>query len=312
LAALQRRLALRLDVISPGAPFPGWTRGLQAALDRLAIAALRLPRGTLAGPVLSRELGRALEFADYRAYVPGDDPKLVDWRAYNRLDRLYLKQYREERARTITILIDGSASLDWGDGDTHKGLYARRLAAALAWIALGRLERAEVFVLRRDSAERLPTVVGRAGAAGLFKALGNLHEDGPMDLSRAVQEALTKTSGNGPIFLLTDLLDADWQSALHAIAARNRGGVVLQLLAPDEYHPAFGDEVELEDSETGELRQTRFGPTEVSEYKTRLATLLDEVGDLSRRLGLRHVACDTAEPLADALLKRLPKAGVLR
>src|SRR5258708_464444 len=127
------------------ANFPGWSRGLQAALDRLSIAAPRSPRSQLAGPVLSRDVGRALEFADYRAYTPGDDPKLVDWRAYARLDRLYLKQYREERARTISVLVDASASLDWGDGDSHKGLYARRIAAALAWIALGRLERVQIL-----------------------------------------------------------------------------------------------------------------------------------------------------------------------
>src|SRR3954451_17563050 len=99
-----------------GAAFPAWERGLVAALDRLSIGAFRAPRGQLAGPVLSRDVGRALEFADYRAYTPGDDPKLVDWRAYARLDRLYLKQYREERARTVSVLVDVSSSLDFGDG----------------------------------------------------------------------------------------------------------------------------------------------------------------------------------------------------
>jgi uncharacterized protein (DUF58 family) len=312
LDALQRRHALSHDVLPSGAPFPGWSHGLQAALDRLTIAALRSPRGQLAGPVLSRELGRALEFADYRAYAPGDDPKLVDWRAYNRLDRLYLKQYREERARTISVLVDASASLDWGEGEAHKGSYARRLAAALAWIALGRLERAQLFVLRNDGAERLPAPVGRSGTATLFTALGALREEGSLSLGPAVRAALRNARGQGPVFLVSDFFDAEWPSALQAIAARNQGGVVVQVLGPDEWDPPLGDEVELEDSETGELRQTRFGPSELVEYRHRLSTFVAEVADLSRRLGLRHVALDTGEPFADAVLKRLPAAGILQ
>ncbi len=283
-----------------------------AAMDRQAIASLRSPRGQLAGPVLSRELGRALEFADYRAYAPGDDPKLVDWRAYNRLDRLYLKQYREERARTIGVLIDASASLDWGEAEAHKGVYARRLAASLAWIALGHLERVQLFVLKGQSAEQVPAPVGRPGAAALFKALATLREEGPLQLSAAVGSGLRQMRGHGPMFLVSDLFDSDWQPALQAIAARDQGGVILQVLSPDEWDPPLGDEVELEDCETGELRQTRFGPSELSEYRRRLAGFVDEVANLSRRLGLRHIALDSGEPLVDAVLKRLPAAGVLQ
>src|ERR687886_247940 len=106
------------EVRSPERSFPDWPPGFAEALEQLALAARR----------------PALEFADHRPYSPGDDPRLVDWRAYARLDRLYLKQFLEERSRTLTLLLDASASLDWGDGAAHKGRYARQVAAALAWI----------------------------------------------------------------------------------------------------------------------------------------------------------------------------------
>ena len=292
--------------------FPGWSRDLQAALDRLAIASPRAPRGRLAGPVISRALGRALEFADYRAYSPGDDPKLVDWRAYNRLDRLYLKQYREERARTISLLVDGSASLDWGDAEQHKGLYARRLAAALAWIALGRLERVDAFILREERAEALPAPVGRLGAARLFKALAEVREHGRLSLTAAVSHGLRQIRGDGPAFLISDLLDPDWTGALRLLAPREQRDAILQVLAPDEWDPPLGDEVELEDSETGELRQTRLGPSERNEYRSRLNEFQEEISSLSRQLGLRDVALDTGDSLPDVLLKRLPAAGILQ
>jgi uncharacterized protein (DUF58 family) len=291
---------------------PGWTRGVQAAVDRLSIAAPYPARSQLAGSVVSRSLGRALEFADYRAYAPGDDPKLVDWRAYNRLDRLYLKQFREERSRTITLLVDGSASLDFGEGDLHKGLYARRLAAALAWIGLGRMERVCCFVLRGESAVAVPTPTSRSTALGLFRALEEVSEAGPVALGPAVANALRQVRGaSGPAFLLSDLLDSDWPAVVRLLAAREQGDVLLQVLAPEEWEPPLGDEVELQDSETGEVRQTRFGPHELSEYRERLAAFLEDIGAECRRYGMRHVPLNTATPLADTLLRTLPRAGVL-
>jgi uncharacterized protein (DUF58 family) len=292
--------------------FPGWSRNLQAALDRLSIAAPRPARGQRAGAVLSRSLGRALEFADYRAYAPGDDPKLVDWRAYNRLDRLYLKQFREERARTIALLVDASASLDWGEAAQHKGLYSRQLAAALAWVGLGHLEQVQTFVLRGNTAQALPRPVARAGAMTLFRALGEIREQDRLSLAPAVGDALRQLRGHGLLFLITDLLDADWSAALRLLAQREQQDVVLQVLAPDEWDPPLGDEVELQHAESGELRQTRFGPAERNAYRARLQAFVEEIGATARRLGLRHVALDTAEPIGDTLLKRLPTAGILQ
>jgi uncharacterized protein (DUF58 family) len=292
--------------------FPGWSRGLQAALERLSIAAPRPATALRAGPVLSRSLGRALEFADYRAYAPGDDPKLVDWRAYNRLDRLYLKQFHEEHARTIAILVDGSASLDWGEGDRHKGLYARQMAAALAWIALGHTERVQTFVLHGDSAQALPTPMVRSGVVALFRALGDVRHTDRLMLASAVRDALRQLRGSGPLFFISDLLDDDWASALRLLAQREQHDVILQMLAPDEWDPPLGDEVELQDSESGELRQTRFGPSERNAYRARLEAFVKDISSSARRLGLRHLALNTADPLSDTLLKRLPAAGVLK
>jgi hypothetical protein len=114
------------------------------------------------------------------------------------------------------------------------------------------------------------------------------------------------------VFLISDLLDADWASSLHLLGARNQGDVILHVLAPDEWDPPLGDEVELQDSETGELRQTRFGPNECREYRSRLQVLVSDIDRLSRRLDLRYLSLNTGEPLATTLLQRLPAAGVLQ
>jgi hypothetical protein len=154
--------------------------------------------------------------------------------------------------------------------------------------------------------------VRRHGIAALFTALGETREQGPLSLHAAVDSAIAQLRGQGPIVLLSDLLDSDWSGALHAIAARDQGGYVLQVLGPDEWDPPLGDEVELQDSETGELRQTRFGPAERSEYQHRLRTFVGAISTTCQRIGLTHVVLNTASPLSETVLKRLPSAGVLR
>jgi uncharacterized protein (DUF58 family) len=254
--------------------------------------------------------GRALEFADYRPYTPGDDPKLVDWRAFSRLGRLYLKQYEEERSRTLTLLVDASASLDWGEGDAHKGRFARRLGAALAWISLSRHEPVRLFLLRDGGARPVAPTATRAGAQDLFDALGGVRERGAAGLATAVGAALRGRRASGPVVLLTDLLEPDWAEALRTLAGTGEG-IALHVLAPDEWEPGLGDEVELEDAETGELRPSRLGPPELAAYAERLGAYLAQVQAECARLQIAHVALNTGVSLQDTVLRRLTAAGIL-
>lgn len=289
--------------------FPGWTPSFQSALERLAISVHRPARSQHSGGVRSRVRGRAIEFADYRPYSPGDDPKLVDWRAYARLGRLYLKQSEEERARTVTLLVDVSASMDFGEGDAHKGLYARKIASALAWIALNHHESIRVILLRDGSTSRLVHTASRSGAALLFRQLAGVRENGETRLGASLEIA-QRGLPPGPIILLTDLLDPHWLQALEILGSA-REAALLQTLAPTEWEPPLGEEVELQDSETGEIRATRLGPTELAGYRDQLDTFLTQIRQHCNRLGIIHVALSTGISLKDALLRQLPAAGVL-
>jgi uncharacterized protein (DUF58 family) len=198
-----------------GSLFPGWPPQLSAALNRLSLAVRRRARSPYAGAVRSVSRGRALEFAAHRPYTPGDDPRLIDWRAYSRLDRVFLKQFDEERARRVTLLLDASASMgalgpDDDAPDAHKGLFARRLAAALAWVALGRGDGVRAVLLKSGRAETLPPVGSRAGVGALFDALSSVREDGGVGLGGAVRAALASLPPGtaGPVLLISDLLRA--------------------------------------------------------------------------------------------------------
>ncbi|PZN06820.1 MAG: DUF58 domain-containing protein, partial [Bacillota bacterium] len=133
-----------------------------ALLNRLRLLGRRPLAGRIAGPHRSSRKGSSLEFADYREYVRGDDPRRLDWRALARLDRPYVREYADERDRVVHLLLDGSASLGFGGKDRR----LKELAAALAYVALRQGDRVELTLLRGTTAQRVAIARGPAGRSG--------------------------------------------------------------------------------------------------------------------------------------------------
>src|SRR5829696_5676301 len=103
-----------------------------ARIDKLGLRAHKVVEGTISGLHRSPLHGVSVEFATYREYSPGDDLKRLDWRAYARSDRFYIKRYEEESNLRATLLLDASASMRYGRGAMTKFQYAATLAASLA------------------------------------------------------------------------------------------------------------------------------------------------------------------------------------
>src|SRR6478736_866411 len=112
-------------------------------LEYLSILSKRLFTGQLRAERRTRRRGTGLEFADYRQYVPGDDFRHLDWKAYLRLNRLILKLFEEEEDLPIYLFVDSSQSMTYGQ--PSKLDYARRVAAALCYIGLANLDRVNVI-----------------------------------------------------------------------------------------------------------------------------------------------------------------------
>src|SRR5207244_4626647 len=112
------------------------------ALEALTLSGRRIPSGRTAGQWRSRASGSSVEFADYRTYAPGDEFRRIDWNAYARLERLFVRLYRAEEDLALTLVLDVSASMGWGR-PRSKGRLAAQLAGALAFIALQRGDRVD-------------------------------------------------------------------------------------------------------------------------------------------------------------------------
>lgn len=298
-----------------GEPFPGWDAAFAAALGQLRFARRHPASGRWAGPDRSRQKGRGLEFVDHRPYAPGDEPRLVDWRAYARHRRLLTRQYEEDRERAVLILLDRSESTDFGEGSAHKAGWSLRLAAALAQI--GALHQATVWVvlLEAGGPRFLPRVAGRAGIGGLFALLQAAPPPrGGVRLPAALGAALNRPLPPGPAVLISDLLDPEWPGAvaqMGTLAARGFDPAVVQPLAPEEWEPPLAGELELEDSETGALREAVLNPRGLLEYQERLRGFLAAVRGECHRRGIVHAAVNTATAVTRTVLEELPRTGLL-
>src|SRR3954452_12043007 len=141
-------------------------------LDRLSLLTKRAMAGDMQGERRSPRRGSSVEFADFRPYVAGDDIRQIDWNLYARMERFFLKLFVAEEELTIHLLVDNTASMDWGE--PNKLLYARRAAGAFGYIALSSLDRVTVMAFGDGAARQLPGVRGKRGALPLFDFLQKL------------------------------------------------------------------------------------------------------------------------------------------
>src|SRR6476661_10056667 len=138
-------------------------------LERLTIISRRRLMGHGKGDRRSIRRGTSIEFVDYRHYVPGDDPRQVDWNIYGRSGGLFVKLFEEEEVLTVHLLLDNSRSMDWGS--SNKLLFARRLAAALGYIALVGSTRLLVSAIGENVEARFGPSWGRREMGGLLRFL---------------------------------------------------------------------------------------------------------------------------------------------
>jgi uncharacterized protein (DUF58 family) len=206
----------------------------------LGLAARTIVEGLHAGDNRSPYHGFSVEFADHRAYSAGDDLRRVDWKVLGRTDRFFVKRYRQETSCTVTLVIDSSASMDYGSDDQHKLTCAQRLAAAMGWLVLDQRD----AVVLRSFDQRSRVRVARAASPGsideVLYALALIKPDGPTDVASAIDQAVAEARKRGIIVLISDLLDDEDRTVASVRRARVAGHEVLV------FHTLHHDELTLD------------------------------------------------------------------
>ena len=280
---------------------------LLTQLEQAAFASKRTFRGRVKGERKSPRKGSSVEFSDYRPYEVGDDPRYVDWNVFGRLDRLYLKLFVDEEDFCVHLLLDGSASMDFGE--PNKFYYARQLAAALAFVGLVNHERVGIGVLRDRLMEGWSPTRGRTQFFPLSGFLASLSPHGETSLIQAMKQYAAGAKEIGLAIVISDLLDPrGYESGLRALRERRFDLHVIHLLAPEEMEPTGGGDVRLFDAESGEVRELTLDAEALRDYRRRRDEFLTRAEQycVANEISYHRVITDT--PLHDLLLRRLKGA----
>jgi uncharacterized protein (DUF58 family) len=281
-----------------------FVRELEVLRRRLDVRA----RSGQTGEHLAKRRGGSSEFAEHRAYEPGDDLRRIDWAAYARSGEPVLKLFRAEEDLIARVVCDGSASL--GFGDPPKIDVARRLAAAVAYLTLARSERAQVFVAGAGLKGETSPARGKAGLSPVLRALEGIVPEGKTDLGRAVDQVVRRSARPGLLAVVSDFFDRG--PVLDAIGRAARVGhdvALVQVVAPDEIEPALEGDWALEDAETGEVVEVTMDAAAIEAYALCFAGLCEELRGFARKHRATYVRARTDEPLAD-VARRLVSRSV--
>jgi hypothetical protein len=307
-----------------------------ARLDRLDMLSRKMLSGTMPGERHSKRRGRSVEFDDFRDYAPGDDLRHVDWNLYARLDRLYLKLFREEEDLAINILVDASASMDLGV--PGKLVQSHRLAFALAAAGLMGHNRVSVatFAPRRPGVptlSRLAPLRGRRSMrhVGQFlidslKASRTDRPAGPTNPDEAFNAAMRTFASSigrrGVSIILSDFLSPrSIDPGLAAIGARTLAGHTdtwcLQILSPQELDPdaatsqGLHGDVQLTDVESMESAPVTITPETIRGYRERFEQSRAELKAACNGRGMAHVVISTQTPIEALLTDTIRRTGLL-
>ncbi|HSJ53411.1 MAG TPA: DUF58 domain-containing protein [Anaerolineae bacterium] len=300
-------------------------------LERLAVLSRQAMAGQTQGERRSPKRGQSVEFADFRPYAPGDDFRRIDWNAYARLERFFLKLFVEEEDLTVHLLVDVSRSMDWGE--PNKLWYALRAAGALGYVALAGLDRVTVTALSGDrrpngNAGYFPAHRGKQQASALFQFLAGLNAGGSTDLGRSLSRYAAAANQPGPLILLSDLFDSAPQSphsaqgagqssslpaaGLTALASRGFEVTLLHILAPDEANPDLAGDLKLRDLETGAEVEITADDDLLRRYREGLAAWQQDLRRFCGARGMHYVPVETTVPIEELLFAWLRRQGVLK
>jgi len=221
-----------------------------ARLRNLVLQSRRLATIGLAGEHASRRRGLSPEFSDFKPYSPGDDFRRIDWTTYARFDELFVRESDTTIEYDIHLLLDTSASMDWtsDDGLPTKLLHAKRIAGAIAWIALWHFDRITLTSLADVAAGRHARgpLQGRSHVIPVFRAIeamrptASFAAPGGGTLAEGVFRYIHARSRPGLLIVLSDALDdrpEDLATAFHRLAARGWETYLLRVEDPAEADP---------------------------------------------------------------------------
>jgi uncharacterized protein (DUF58 family) len=276
-----------------------------AVVSRLATMELRarlVVEGFIAGLHRGPYRGFSVEFAEHRAYMPGDPIKHIDWKVYAKTDRFFIKQFEEETNLRAYVVLDASASMGYSSGGVTKLEYGSMLAASLMYLMLKQQDLVGLLVFDTELRRYIPPRSTRSHLHLMLSELGRQKAGARTDVGSTLHQLAERVQRRGLIILISDLQDETERvlSGLRHFRHRKHEVLVFHILDPGEVDFPFGGEVRLRDLETREEILTQ--PQRVRDrYQEAVRQWLLDYRRQCRESAIDYVPAETSTPY-DALL----------
>jgi len=275
-------------------------------LSNIELVARTVVDGFLTGLHRSPVFGFSLEFAEYRPYTPGDDPRFIDWNIFSRTDRTYVKRYLGETNTHLMLLVDASASMGFSSHGVTKMEYARFLGAALSYLSIRQHDAAGLIVFDEKVRDYRHPSTRPGHLMSLLHILEHAEAATGTNLDLPFDHFRQYTTLRGLVAVISDLY-TDPEAAVKAVrplAYQGQDIVFFHVLDPAEQKPDFDHSILLEDMETGD--QMEISPDFVrGEYRQRMDAHIEKLRSEANGIGADYVLLDTSQPLDLALREYL-------
>ncbi len=282
-------------------------------VGHLELLSTRVVDGILSGKHRSTYLGGSFEFANHRAYTPGDEIRMIDWRVYARRDRYYIRQFEETTSLQGLMVIDCSGSMQFGDSTISKLEYARATCACLSRLMLRQRDGVGLAVVGKKLERYLPPRAFPRHLHTIFSVLREIEPRRETELGPSLRDLQHRLKRRGLIILLTDGL-GDWDATAKALKqARLRGHEILvfQVLAPEELTFSFSRWSRFECLERDGHVLDLDPPAIRKQYLANLNSFLDKVRRDCRNMQADYVLLSTDNDLGTALGHYLHRRSAL-
>ena len=281
-----------------------------ARIGDLELLAKTVVEGFVLGLHRSPYRGFSVEFAEYRPYVQGDDVKRIDWKAYAKTDRHYLKLYEEETNLACHILVDASGSMGYGSGPLTKLQYATRMAAVLAYFLMGQRDATGLAVFDTEVRSFLPARLRHSHLQRILSTLATSGPGGETALHEPLHRCAEAIRRRGMVVLISDMLGSldELGPALQHLRHAGHEVLVFQVLDAHELEFPFDGLAEFTDLETGEKIVTS-GRSAKAAWLEGLRLHQEKLHGLLADLKIDHAVFDTRQPLDLALAEWLHRRG---
>jgi uncharacterized protein (DUF58 family) len=279
---------------------------IASRVGRLNFVARQAVEGFITGLHRSPHLGFAIEFAEHRPYSPGDEIRRIDWMAFARTDRLYVKLHEQQTNLRCQVILDASCSMNYASGKVSKFQYARYLGALLSYLMLAQQDAVGLSVFDNIIQHHVKPSAKFAGLHRIFDILDKTEPKSTTALVTVLHELAERLKQRGLIILISDLLDdpADVMRALRHFVFKKHQVIVFHILDPDELEFPFTKLANFVDPETGQ--QVLTDPRQVrTEYLKSLDDFLNTYRRQCSDAGIEYILANTAQPYDQMLVSYL-------